>query len=51
MNDLALIDIFRKLYPDKKVYSWRKFNSNKRGRLDYFLISQDLLGEINYPWI
>ena len=46
MNDLDLIDIFRKFYPDKKAYSWKKFNSNKRGRLDYFLISQDLLGEI-----
>ena len=46
MSDLDLIDIFRKLYPDKKAYSWKKFNSNKRGRLDYFLISQNLLGEI-----
>ena len=46
MNDFDLIDVFRKVYPDKKAYSWRKFNSNKQSRLDYFLISQNLLGEI-----
>ena len=46
MSDLDLIDVFRKLYPDKRAYSWRKFNSIKQGRLDYFLISNDLLGEI-----
>ena len=46
MGDLDLIDVFRKLFPDKRAYSWRRFNSTKQGRLDYFLISSDLLGEI-----
>ena len=46
MNEFDLIDVFRKIYPDKKAYSWRKFNSNKQSRLDYFLISQNLIGEI-----
>ena len=30
----------------KKTYSWKKIRSVKQGRLDYFLISQDLIGEI-----
>ena len=46
MSDLDLVDVFRKLYPEKKAYSWRKFKSTKQGRLDYFLISQDLLSDI-----
>ena len=46
MSDLDLIDIFRKLYPEKKSYSWRKFNSTKQGRLDFFLISDDLVSNI-----
>ena len=46
MSDLNLVDVFRKLYPEKKAYSWRKFNSTKQGRLDYFLISQDLVSDI-----
>ena len=46
MCDLDLVDVFRKLYPDKRAYSWRRFNSTKQGRLDYFLISNNLMGEI-----
>lgn len=44
MSENCLIDIFRELYPNKKAFSWRRFNSNKQGRLDYFLISEDLFG-------
>ena len=46
MSDLDLVDVFRKLYPEKNAYSWRKFNSTKQGRLDYFLISDDLVSDI-----
>lgn len=45
--DLELVDIFRELYPDKMAFTWRKFNSNKQGRLDYFLVSEDLSVKIN----
>ena len=31
----------------KKQYTWRKFNSIKQSRLDYFLISESLLSEVN----
>ena len=41
-----LIDIFRELYPNKKAFSWRRFNTSKQGRLDYFLISEDLFGMV-----
>ena len=46
MADNDLIDIFRELYPDKKAFSWRKFNSTKQGRLDYFLISTELSSDV-----
>ena len=47
MSKLDLIDIFRTLYPSSRKYTWRKFNSIKQGRLDFFLISNNLLSEIN----
>ena len=46
MAELDLVDVFRKLYPERRAFSWRRFNSTKQGRLDYFLISHDLLGEV-----
>ena len=46
MSDLDLVDVFRELYPYKREYTWRRFNTNKQGRLDYFLISKDLIGDV-----
>ena len=40
---LDLIDIFRELKPNLRQYTWRKFNTSKQGRLDYFLISNALV--------
>ena len=45
MADNNLIDIFRCMHPDKRAYTWRRFNTVKQGRLDYFLISEDLSGQ------
>lgn len=42
MEDLQLIDYYRVLNPDKKVYTWRKKNPLKQDRLDIFLISNSL---------
>lgn len=42
MEDLQLIDYYRVLNPDKKVYTWRKKNPLKQGRLDIFLISNSV---------
>ena len=38
-----LIDIWRELYPDKRTYTWQKYNENKQSRLDFFLISSSLI--------
>ena len=37
-----LIDSWRELYPEKKKYTWSRFKSFVQGRLDYFLLSQEL---------
>ena len=41
-----LLDVWREFYPEKWGYTWLKFNTTKQGRLDYFLISEELLPEI-----
>ena len=46
MTDNDLVDIFRELYPDKKSFTWRRFNTTKQGRLDYFLISTELTSDV-----
>ena len=46
MTNNELVDIFRKLYPDNKSYTWRKFNTTKQARLYYFLISEELVSEV-----
>ena len=42
MEDLQLLDYYRILNPDKRVYTWIKKNPLKQGRLDYILISDSL---------
>lgn len=42
-----LIDVWRHVYPEKRKYTWRKFNTAKQGRLDYFLLSEELLSVMN----
>ena len=38
-----LVDPFREIFPNKKRYTWRKRSPLKQSRLDFFLISDDLL--------
>ena len=38
-----LVDPWREIHPEKRRYTWRKFNTTKQGRLDYFLVSEELL--------
>ncbi len=45
-EDLDLCDPWRVLNPDTKRYTWRKNNPIKQARLDYFLISSELLNLI-----
>ena len=45
--ELELVDIFRLVHPDKQRFTWRRFNSNVQSRLDYFLVSESLLQDLN----
>ena len=42
MNSYDLVDVYRTLHKDTRKYSWRRFNSTQRGRLDYLLVSEVL---------
>ena len=42
MEDLQLLDYYRILNPDRKVYNWIKKTHLKQSRLDYILISENL---------
>lgn len=44
--DCNLVDCWRELNAEKRLYTWRRPNSNKRGRLDFFLISENLFSDI-----
>lgn len=46
MDVLDLIDIWRDFNPNKRQYTWRRFNSTQQGRLDYFLISEQLTSNV-----
>ena len=43
IQERCLIDPFRELYPDLKRFTWRKRTPFKQARLDFFLLSEDLL--------
>ena len=45
MASLNLFDVFREIYNDKPSFTWRRFNSKKQARLDYFLVSEDIVHE------
>ena len=40
---MNLTDVWRDLHPNDRKFTWRRFNSAQRGRLDYFIISKDLI--------
>ena len=49
--ELGLVDVFRELHPDTRSYTWWSNRLNKRGenrgwRLDYFLVSEELLDKV-----
>jgi len=50
--DHGLVDVYRKLYPDTIGYTWWTYRMNARARnvgwrLDYFLISENLMPRVN----
>ena len=46
MEKFDIIDIYRKVYPTKRIYSWRKFNTLQQSRLDYILLSDTLIDKV-----
>ena len=46
-NEFNLIDPFRELHPDIKRYSWRRKSPLKQARLDFFLITENLISSVN----
>ena len=44
--EFNLIDIWRELNIESSRYTWRTSNGNKHGRLDFFLVSQNLFNNI-----
>ena len=42
IENYDLVDIYRHLHPNQKRFTWKKTNSNKAARLDYFIISNSL---------
>ena len=51
MNSYDLVDVYRTLHKDTRKYSWRRFNSTQRSRLDYLLVSEVLGLDITSAWI
>ena len=47
INHFDLIDIWRENNPEKSAFTWRKFRTTKQARLDYFLVSENLISQIN----
>lgn len=41
-NQLDLLDPWRTVNPDSRVFTWHQANPVKQSRLDYFLISEDM---------
>ena len=51
MTDNNLTDIWRRLNPDVKSYSWFKPNGENKSRIDYWLVSDDILRYASYTKI
>ena len=47
MNKYEFIDVWREVYPEKRVYTWRKLNTAQQGRSDCFLILEELMMDVN----
>ena len=43
MEEMELADAWRLLHPNTKRFTWRQHNPLKQGRLDFFVISNELL--------
>lgn len=46
MNDQHLVDPFRDAHPELKRYTWRRRLPLQQARLDFFLVTEDLLASV-----
>ena len=46
LEDNDNVDVFKQFYPDTLRYTWRKKNSLKHSRFDFFLIFESLLPSV-----
>ena len=46
IDQFDLVDVYRKVFPSKRAYSWRKFNTIQQSRLDYILISDSIIDKV-----
>lgn len=46
MSDYSLFDVWREQHGELRQYTYKQYNPSKQSRLDFFLISEDLLGLI-----
>jgi len=47
IEELGMIDIYREQHPELQRYTWRSSNPIKQARLDFFLITENLLQCVN----
>ena len=46
INDQHLVDPYRDAHPELRWYTWRRKQALQQARLDFFLVSEDLLTSI-----
>lgn len=46
MIECNLVDVWREMNIEKNQYTWRRKNTNKKSRLDFFLISESLFVDV-----
>ena len=46
MNERHLIDPYRDAHPELKRYTWRRKQPLQQARLDFFIVSEDLLTSV-----
>lgn len=46
MTELSLVDIWREINPETLRYTWRRTNPPQQSRLDFFLISENIVGYV-----
>ena len=47
IQEKFLLDPFRDLHPNIRRYTWRRKHPFQQARLDFFLISENLLNSVN----